>query len=904
MSVPLIPWEPHVFPAAIQAELRRRSVNRGLVPIDVSKATWDNNADDVDDWHSHRGPMTAWVRVCSNGYGIEHEISSDDMPGFILYGGQDYYTSYGINPYVLGGPDGLDPNQQILGYTPSGLAHVIDNNLTNEYPVRVPNPHIESIQATIQKELLRRVEIKWTCFSFKQLEYMTPYFLVPGISIVVEWGWNHFNPMSLLDLSNVNQLCKYFNNPYPLYTENVLGSKGNYEVVFGIVTNFKWSIDGNKIRCITEVTSKDRLWAGQVINANMVERDPAGTNDKNESGVDKDIRVVDSLKQFVENYIDQFKELVDQSRDPDKIIDSFLDNPTAEKKNLQAFVRYVKDRHPNNYKDYLLGVFFGRDEKNQELIDGQKSRPTEGDFDENSQRSHFWINMGLIVEIINFHSSELKAVRDQPMFRVDVDDCVISAHPNLISTNGDVLLIPNAIAPKYHSGGYGYQTSTPELGIIETAKNAVAGLVDILLTTEVGANVIMGRNVNQVKEMIDNESNRDEYSVKMLPTSEPTPFVKATDLKPEEVNISRKWADYRLQKILSPLGMVRRDDISKIINMNRNSLGGKYDFPFLTTHTETVGGVVRSYEYFFTGFFKDLYFNAKAFKDIVKDQSITNYKQVYEEIFRQINKSASEFWNFKLVGATGKDVSELATMKVVDENLSQYTSNDGEIYTFDYNSGDGILQGVDFNPMLSNAQAIRTIYTQTNLTSKRDVVLNDTAQLLDYQFRDRLFKADDQQRNSVKPETFNNGTFKASMKKLQAIKPLPNAFQVTAKKRNGQEVIFRLAIPPENADLLTLMINDNDKVHNPRYLGIMPGIQAQFTLQGIAGIRTFAMFKVRGLPEPYSENNVVFRVINVNDQIQHGSWITTIVAGVLPLRPYFQSKLSPRVRETRRNFEG
>lgn len=876
MAIPLKMWEPHVFPKEIQAELRRRSVNRGLNPVDGNKTTWNHNTDDYGEWNSYRGPMTAWVRVCSNGYGIEHEFAADDLPGFIIYGGQDFYTSYGINPFVYGGPEAQSPNQQIIGYTPSGDAHVIDGDLRNDYPERVPNPHIESITATIQKELLRRVEIKWTCFSFKQLEYMTPYFLVPGISVIVEWGWNHYNPMSLLNLGDLDQLSKYYNNPYPLYTENILGSKGNYEVLFGIITNFKWSIEGNKIRCITEVTSKDRLWAGQAINANMIERDSAGSKDKEESG-DKSIRVVDSLKQFVENYIDQFKELVDQTRDVDVIINEFLSGTTPEKRNLQAFVQHVKDRHPHNYKEYLMGVFFGRDEKNQEVLDGQKSRAAEGDFDEKSSRSDFWINMGLIVEIINFHSSELKGVRNHPMFNVDVDDCIISAHPNLISTNGDVLLIPNGIAPKYQSGAYG---------------NADSGdIIDSAQSTE-----ITGRRSSAFFS---------DYTIKMEPSSYTFPFTHVKDLKPDEVNVSIKWANYRLQKVLLPLGsQIRRDDLSSIINMNRKRLGGKYDFPFLTTHIVKEGSGQRTYEYYYTGYFKDLYLNARAFREIVKNSSITNYKQVYEELFKQINSAASEFWNFKLVGSTGTDTSELATMKVVDENLSQYTSNDGEIYTFDYNSGDSIVQGVNFNPMLSNAQAIRSIYTQTNLNNKKEVVLNDNAQLLDYKFRDRLFKADDQSRNSVKPTTFNTGTFKASMKKLQSIKEIPGSFQMTVKKRNGQEVLFRLAIPKEYANLLTLMINDNDKVHNPRYLGIMPGIQAEFTIQGISGIRTFAMFKVRGFPEPYSENNVVFRVINVNDQVLNGVWTTTIVAGVLPLRPYFRSKLAPQVREVPRNFEG
>jgi hypothetical protein len=65
---------------------------------------------------------------------------------------------------------------------------------------------------------------------------MTPYFLIPGITCILEWGWNHFNPESLLDLSDTTDLKDKFNNPYPLYTNNILASKGNYDVIFGTAT--------------------------------------------------------------------------------------------------------------------------------------------------------------------------------------------------------------------------------------------------------------------------------------------------------------------------------------------------------------------------------------------------------------------------------------------------------------------------------------------------------------------------------------------------------------------------------------------------------------------------------------------------------------------------------------------
>lgn len=877
MAVPLIPWEPHVFPKEIQDELRRRSTNRGMSPTAFSSTNWKKND---DDWNQYKGPMTAWVRVCSNGYGSEQVKPA--KPGFVFYGGKDFYQSYGFQESIGTNRQASAPNRSIIGYTPEGIPHFIENDIiSSDYPIHVPSPEIEKVSVTINKELLRRVRIEWTCFSSAQLEYMSPYFLIPGISVIVEWGWNHFNPLSLLRLDDRRKLAELYNNPYPLYTKNVLDSKGNYEVVFGIVTNFEWSIDGNKIKCMTEVTSKDRLYAGQLVNENMIEQDAAITKNAKDVGVEGKIRVFDNLKKFVKTHLDQFKNLVEANKDVDAAIEASraVNHPTNP---LYFFLKYVKQTHPDNYKDYILGLFYGRDEKttvNRNAINlsraaataggGSVSIPvstasssdiyadTDNDFDCQSNRTSFWINMGLIVEIINFFSSELKGVKDEPMFRVDVDDCVIGGHPNLISTDGDILLIPNALAPKYFAGSMG-----------DAATSAT------------------GKPGNEYRDL-------------MLPCSLSTKAPKASDLDPNEIQPSLKWADYRLRRIVLPLipNGIARDDINFLINMarfERGTVKGKYEFPFITDYYQTEKGVQRKYEALYTGFFKNLYLNSKAFQEIFENGEVKRFSDVYDEIFKMLNKASSDFWDLKLMGSTGREsTTGLATMKIVDNKVTQYTSNDGEeIFTFDYYAADGLLQSINFRPMLSNAQAIRTIYAQTNLTNKRSVVVSGQNELLDYKFRDRLFLENDQSDNQKDPEVMDRNTFKDSMAKLQALYPPPNkSFQMTTKAGVRQKTIFRLAIPKENAEVLTLLLDDNDQNHNPRYTGIMPGIQAEFQIQGLAGLRTFGMFRVRGLPEPYSEDNIVFRIINVNDTIQNGQWVTNIVAGVIPLRGYFRSKL-------------
>ena len=57
------PWAPHPIPNWIIKEFTRRQNDIGFeYPINV---TWDDNGS----WQNYKGPLTAWVRVFSNGVG-------------------------------------------------------------------------------------------------------------------------------------------------------------------------------------------------------------------------------------------------------------------------------------------------------------------------------------------------------------------------------------------------------------------------------------------------------------------------------------------------------------------------------------------------------------------------------------------------------------------------------------------------------------------------------------------------------------------------------------------------------------------------------------------------------------------------------------------------------------------
>lgn len=801
MSYSIIPWEPQNIPEEIQSEFNRRRANRSFKYVQADTGEWEN---ENGKWNTYRGPMSPWVRLCSNGRGSENNPGGV-KEGFIFFGGKDFYSGYGFN--------GKSGDPSIIGYVPDNTnrVHTIDNDIkTSNYPVHVPPPEIEKVQLVILNKLVRQATIDWTCFSRAQLEYMTPYFLVPGITCIMEWGWNHYNPKSLVDLNNISLLGDLYNNPYPLYTDHVILSRGNYDVIFGLIDHFEWSIDGNKFKCQTRITSKDSIYPGLIIDSTMI--DSKKENEK----------PLDNIANFINNTLIQFKAV--ETKDPESI------------DKLKEFVGYIKQKH-SNWQEYVYGVFYGRDTKVTNKF--QDGADTISDFDYKPQSSEeLWINFGLVIEALNFHVS-LNGMKFKEAFRIDIDDCIINGHPNMISSNGRVCLIPNAKAPKYFHGIYG-PTET--------------------------------KSQNYSKEDWD----------KLKVCTEP--IVSAMTKEAAKISgISGQLADYKVYRICEQSGGTYRDNLDEIINRLRyeKSSGSSFEFPFKTDRD--------SYPALYAGYLKNIYVNLKFLKEILgSTEQVETYSVLIEKILKGINSACGNFWDFRVVSATGKkDLAkiDLATMKIIDAKFMA-TTNKGKLYTFDYMESDSLLLGMSFKPTISQAQAIQVIYSPMNNPDKNTTLTNGRNELLDYKFKDRLMLNDDK-KNKLPEVKRNIDNFKETMRTLQQILPRYEQYQMTTMNK-GNRVVRRLAMPAP--DVLSLLLDDEDYENNPKYTGIMPGVQATFTLQGIGGLRTFMMFLVRNLPEPYSHKNVIFQIINVQESIESGKWITTIVAGLIPLRNYIKRR--------------
>ena len=897
-----IPWEPSNCPIEIQKELDRRRRN---ISLDFVKAegSWKDG-----DWQKYKGPISTWIRVCSNGRGRSKFTNTDDTvqeflaERFVFFGGKDYQSIFGLKN------TSTSPNSQIIGYMPNenSTPHIIENDRTSEYPIHVPTPEISRVEMTIQKEVLRRAVIEWTCFSWKQLEYMTPYFLVPGITMMIEMGWNHFNPESLVDITNRQLMKNLWENPYPLYEKNIIDSKGNYDVIYGMITNFNWSVEGNnRYICTTEITSKNRLYAGISIDSEMIDEKP-----------EKELKTLGNLSDFLtKNTIMNFRQLARYGSDDFKetvggAIDSLYENnwmkmpmslrykrilsntmaPTSlDTKQIEpviseygvseAFGEFfenlktdidaseISDADKKLKTSYLYGVFDGRSKNTATAIDdiikkhlinselNDTNTPNEGDFDHQESSANVWFNMGLISLIVNYFSARWSVSENTPLVELDIDNVIIGAHRNLISADGGVLLIPNSEAPKYFWGDLANQTALQSKD------------------SEWNDQLIHGASFNSRKDIL----NKADKLIARL-------FHFTNKIARDNHDIIINRYTYRLtpegKKVQSLAAPGSRSFPAPPLPKNK------------VTHPH--------------GYLRDLYFNVNKFVQLV--ESSETFYDLINKILNAINTAGANFWELRPVD-NQKGKIGVADLNYVGRGAN-LAAND-IVLSFDMQDANNIVKSFKFRPQLSDAQTTRALYGQvanpaTQFYSKEEK--ND----MEWSFKDALMPntVEDIGKTVLSKRKRTIQLWRSTLSTIQKINDFTDSYQMKLKRSDtvdnymmpilllqetgipNENIYVKLALPHRVGNsVLRKMLNDLDFNENQKYCAIQPNINAEITLQGIGGLRTFQCFLIKNLPLPYSEDRIVFQIVNVIDHIEAGNWETTIVAGIRPLRKFIADKL-------------
>ena len=839
------PWIPHHIPNQIRAELYRRTLAYGLKYIDPSTGFYDN----ANTWKTYRGPLTAWTRVVSNGTGVTknligssgmsaQEFENQKRNGFVLYGGQGFHDAFGninfkniTNPYTT----------NILGYDVNGLPHFLDLNTatpdlvslkqspSRNVPVLMPPPGIVSSEANTQKERIRKVIVNWKCHSFAQLEYMTPYFFTPGISMTVEFGWNLFNINSLLDLTDESELTSLFKDGTPLYTK-ILESNGLYDVTFGIVTNFEFGTqDGITYDCKTEIFSKHRNHTGALMN-----EAPQTTVEK----YTREIITKPSLSEFCKQRLKNVTKCLEG--EGKNFFDALTENESKKEgyNNTELKKHFFAGKNENR-------IFIARNKIKEDPANVYKEPDKEMDWDSSSP-DDVWVTMGFVVDLVNLFIGQkittLKA-SDNPtfdLFTFDIDNVIIGGHPNLISTEGYKVLIPNPMAPKFNLGTTFWKQDY--------------------------VNKDFATNKLQKQTSFKSAASFEKASQHMLPWNNQLYHVFKTG-----------YGIAQNSDALHNLGAYR-NNLDTHINRFRYNFGGSTNksikssklndgdaaFPQIKSYT----GQGNNYKPGYWGYLKDIFVHV----DVIIEAATNAHtaEDFLTSILKDISGATAGFWELAIVEDENK--LKIIDKKLISRNVYQ------NLYQFDLSS-DSCIKGFSFTANPSNAQMTQVLAGSNNNQGSQTGQVTATA-LPDFKFGDRLGF------NQIEPEKQKSYLNESSdlIKQLQKHGKVDGAFAVSliGKSIDDYYEVLNLVLPSKHL-LLTLLncvdVEDNLNI----YGGQQPNFTIELVLQGISGLRTFQCFSMKNLPKPYSPDEVIFQIIDISHVVQNGDWTTIVKAGIRPI---------------------
>jgi hypothetical protein len=420
----IFPWGLHPMEPWIKEELDKRAQEYDLNPT-------SNIQTEI-----YSGPKTAWGRVFSNG----KSSMATNLEGFVMGGTEGFDESYGfgIDGNITIGVDAYGKNHTLKSFDDPILKGSAD------FPHRPP-PSIVSITSEFSGgsnssfgALCRKTTINWKCYSLAQLEYLTPYFLTPRISILAEWGWNHYDTLSLVDLSDIEWLYGIFEGT-PEYTSLwIEKSSGNYDLAMGFITDYTYSLNEyGGYDCTTTITNANYLIEGKSYQVGK------NSTTNAESGSVQ-------LKDFSEFVLEDIDNLVIKNKKTKTV----TVNDGTGVGSYSSATNFAAMKAVNPVKTIEVPV-------TEDIKIPTKFRIFKNDDDA-------WMRMDLVVDIINyFFKINLNDVDNRytgvSAGMLDITGVAVVAHPALKSTSKN-FIIPNKFAPRFISKE-------------EAPKNAVTGQV-------------------------------------------------------------------------------------------------------------------------------------------------------------------------------------------------------------------------------------------------------------------------------------------------------------------------------------------------------------------------------------------------------------------------------------------
>ncbi len=319
-----------------------------------------------------------------------------------------------------------------------------------------PSPIIENVSVEFGAGgLNRKCTFDIKAFTLKQAEALSKYFLEPGFTVVVEYGWN--TPKSVayqITPSSYCQMTGFLN--YNWLKTRQKNSMYKYDGFLGYITNggMKSGDDETYILSVELTTIGEiPMYLQQHRGSNTVD---ATTNNSGKTYSEGDIEdLIEDGKVGKALFYQMFNRLPQAKQ------------TNAVKKLLQDGTIKPEVTHEGNYINM-------DDVVKKTLLEELKDTDVETESDDGAATipegaplisEHSYIRLGLAFEILNAYTIDLKAKKNACgetgatfSYLIEYKNTICRAHKYIFSTDGSKLMIPNP--------------NTPDFGLLDVLKSS------------------------------------------------------------------------------------------------------------------------------------------------------------------------------------------------------------------------------------------------------------------------------------------------------------------------------------------------------------------------------------------------------------------------------------------------
>ena len=813
----------------------------------------------------YRGPQTAWIRLCSNAnvrYKSKPTETSEAIitgikNGFIFSrGNTGFYEAYGINNNLYN----VNPQRfQTIGYDRNGTPHTIDNSSESTTLQKFrPAPSITSIEIDIKQTIYRFAKINWKCYSIAQLEYMLPYFFTPTVSVILEWGWNNFNPKSLIDLKNDGEFVQsYMTGSYGLRTngegflqdatgklinnigiktahscpeifeKNMIYSAGSYDGMSGMITSWNYSFNDsdNSFDCMTEISSASKF-CNAMLTSGLGTTSSTDTNKSDEK-----------TSLFDDWFEKQFEPIVKARVNWD---------------DAYAKSELLKGTGDLTLTDRLM--VFDPDEYEKDANSLFKGAKRTGD-------KKTYVSLKLFFDAINQFIAVKPNKNPKITYLKILCDVIISGHKNMISSDPDIL-IPNCFAPFYYPEAF----LDSSVNVVDASSRAPDENLKITMiySDKLSPEDKQIHNVlkSQYRQNINRIINYQSYGRTSGASALAFPSVKNTAIG----NLQNIYISTDIVKSLTKEQSIE-DLVKKFCSLLNNLFPKTWnlqpvvtnnvitikDENYLDTSNETMSqqkklaNVSGKYLYYLQTF--------------VKESVCKNFKfsvELKDSIASQIMNKVQHEQGQTQVGTTVSGSNKSLTPTAIDHAL--ISSDKYDLYDPIHTE----LQRIDETTTknAAHAEALTKMHIVDNLSAE----IEKQKEELKRKRKEILQTIDDE------TVTFRKQLGDSSIGEIFSVA------QLTLPNQYKEKSLAILENPIDTNKTSDTTPYGGSSINNSP----MPDTSIEFTVLGIGGFKMFQIFAVDNLPEPYKDK-VVFQVKELKHSIVDNEWNTTVVCSVRPI---------------------